>query len=53
VDAGTGRIEAVELTTNDLDDGSRVGSLLDQVADPLLASFTGNGAYPASRRRRL
>jgi Transposase DDE domain len=44
VDAGTGRIEAVELTTNDLDDGSRVGSLLDQVADPL-ASFTGDGAY--------
>jgi hypothetical protein len=44
VDAGTGRIEAVELTTNDLDDGSRVGPLLDQVADPL-ASFTGDGAY--------
>jgi hypothetical protein len=48
VDAGTGRIEAVELTTNDLDDGSRVGSrvgsLLDQAADPL-ASSTGDGAY--------
>jgi Transposase DDE domain len=44
VDAGTGRIEAVELTTNDLDDGSRVGPLLDQVAAPL-ASFTGDGAY--------
>src|SRR3712207_3120312 len=29
VDAGTGRIEAVELTANDLDDGSRIGSLLD------------------------
>ena len=44
VDAGTGRVEAVQLTANDLDDGSRVGSLLDQVADPL-ASFTGDGAY--------
>jgi Transposase DDE domain len=44
VDAGTGRIEAVELTTNDLDDGSQVGSLLDQVTGPI-ASFTGDGAY--------
>jgi hypothetical protein len=44
VDAGTGRIEAVELTTSEVDDGSRVGPLLDQVADPL-ASFTGDGAY--------
>src|SRR5215207_9362684 len=40
VDAGTGRIEAVELTTSEVDDGSRVGPLLNQVADPL-ASFTG------------
>ena len=44
LDAGTGRIEAVELTTSEVDDGSRVGPLLDQVADPL-ASFTGDGAY--------
>jgi len=44
MDAGTGRIEAVELTTSEVDDGSRVGPLLDQVADPL-ASFTGDGAY--------
>jgi Transposase DDE domain len=44
VDAGTGRIEAVELTTSEADDGSRVGPLLDQVDDPL-ASFTGDGAY--------
>jgi hypothetical protein len=29
VDAGTGRIEAVELTASDVDDGSRVGPLLD------------------------
>jgi hypothetical protein len=44
MDAGTGRIEAVELTGHETDDGSRVGPLLDQVADPL-ASFTGDGAY--------
>jgi hypothetical protein len=44
VDAGTGRIEAVELTGNETDDGSRVGPLLDQVAAPV-ASFTGDGAY--------
>ena len=44
VDAGTGQIMATELTTNDIDDGSRVGPLLDQVAGPI-ASFTGDGAY--------
>jgi Transposase DDE domain len=44
VDAGTGRIEAVELTTSDADDGSRVGPLLDQV-DGAVASLTGDGAY--------
>jgi Transposase DDE domain len=44
VDAGTGRIEAVELTAGEVDDGSRVGPLLDQMAEPL-ASFTGDGAY--------
>jgi hypothetical protein len=44
VDASTGRIEAVELTGNETDDGSRVGPLLDQVAAPV-ASFTGDGAY--------
>jgi hypothetical protein len=44
VDADTGRIEAVELTGHEADDGSRVGPLLDQVTDPL-ASFTGDGAY--------
>ena len=44
MDAETGRIEAVELTTSEVDDGSRVGSLLDQVASPV-ASFTGDGAY--------
>jgi hypothetical protein len=44
VDAGTGQIMATELTTHDIDDGSRVGSLLDQVEGPI-ASFTGDGAY--------
>ena len=44
VDADTGRIEAVELTTNDVDDASRVGPLLDQVDGPI-ASVTGDGAY--------
>jgi hypothetical protein len=44
VDAGTGRIEAVELTGNETDDRSQVGPLLDQVAAPV-ASFTGDGAY--------
>ena len=44
VDADTGRIVASELTTHDVDDGSQVGPLLDQVAGPV-ASFTGDGAY--------
>src|SRR5689334_17088853 len=44
VDAGTGRIEAVELTTSEADDGSRVGALLDQL-EGAVASFTGDGAY--------
>ena len=44
VDADTGQIVASELTTNDVDDGSQVGPLLDQVQAPV-ASFTGDGAY--------
>jgi hypothetical protein len=44
VDAGTGQIMAAELSTNDVDDGSKVGPLLDQVAGPV-ASLTGDGAY--------
>jgi hypothetical protein len=44
MDADTGRIVASELTTHDVDDGSQVGPLLDQVTGPL-ASFTGDGAY--------
>ena len=44
VDADTGRIVAAALTTNDVDDGSQVGPLLDQIDDSI-ASFTGDGAY--------
>jgi hypothetical protein len=44
VDADTGGIVAVALTTNDVDDGSQVGALLDQIDGPI-ASFTADGAY--------
>jgi hypothetical protein len=44
VDAETGEILASELTASDVDDGSRVGSLLDQITAPL-ASFVGDAAY--------
>jgi Transposase DDE domain len=44
LNAETGEIVAAELTTNDVDDASQVGSLLGQVAGPV-ASFTGDGAY--------
>ena len=50
MEGDTGRIVASELTTNDVDDGSQVGPLLDQVTGPV-ASFTGErGVRP---RRRL
>jgi hypothetical protein len=44
VDAETGQILASELTPHDVDDGSQVEPLLDQISDPL-ASLTGDGAY--------
>ena len=44
VDADTGRIHAADLTTSDIDDGTQVKPLLDQIAAPL-ASLTGDGAY--------
>jgi hypothetical protein len=44
VDAETGQILVSELTASDVDDGSQVELLLDQIAAPL-ASFTGDGAY--------
>jgi hypothetical protein len=45
VDAGTGQIAAVALTGPDVDDGSQVAPLLDQVPEPAVASFVGDGAY--------
>jgi hypothetical protein len=44
VDARTGQILASELTPHEVDDGSQVEPLLDQITAPL-ASFTGDGAY--------
>ena len=44
VDAATGEITAAELTTNDVDDGSQVGSLLDRVE---------GGGRLVHRRRRV
>jgi hypothetical protein len=44
VDADTGEIIAAGLTSKDVDDGSQVGPLLEQIAGPV-ASFTGDGAY--------
>src|SRR5947209_2591100 len=44
VNADTGEIVAAELTASDVDDGSQVGPLLDQVGRPV-ASFTGDGAF--------
>jgi Transposase DDE domain len=44
MDANTGEIVATALTTNDTDDASQIGPLLDQVEKPL-ASLTADGAY--------
>ena len=44
LDANTGQIVATALTTKDVNDGSQVGPLLDQVAASV-ASFTAGGAY--------
>jgi hypothetical protein len=52
VDAGTHEIVASELTANEVDDASRVGSLLDQV-EGALATFTGDGAYDTEGTYRL
>src|SRR5690242_8315466 len=37
-------MRAGSITTKEMDDGTQVGPLLDQITDPL-ASFTGDGAY--------
>lgn len=44
VDAATGQVVAAMLTTNDIDDGTQVSTLLDQVDGPI-ASITADGAY--------
>lgn len=44
VDADTGEIVATTLTSYDVDDGSQIAPLLDQVGGPV-ASFTGDGAF--------
>ena len=44
MDADTGQIVAAALTTKEIDDGSQVGPLLDQVAASIV-SFTADGAY--------
>lgn len=44
VDAETGQILASELTPHEVDDGSQVEPLLDQITASL-ASLTGDGAY--------
>ena len=44
MDAGTGQIVAATLTRKEVDDGSQVGPLLDQVAAPV-SSLTADGAY--------
>ena len=48
VDADTGQIVAAALTTNGVDDGSRVGPLLNQIDRPV-AAFTGAGADDQER----
>jgi hypothetical protein len=44
LDADAGENVAAAMTRNDVDDGSQVGPLLEQIAGPI-ASFTGDGAY--------
>ncbi len=44
MEAGTGRIVASALTTNDVEDGAQADPLLDQ-ATGSVASVTGDGAY--------
>src|SRR3954469_725962 len=48
MEAETGQIVAAALTAKEVDDGSEVGPLLDQVATSV-ASFTGDGAYDQER----
>jgi hypothetical protein len=43
-DADTGQIIAADLISNDVDEGSQVGGLLERIVGPV-ASFTSDGAY--------
>src|SRR5450631_525951 len=44
VDADSGEIVAVEVTTKEIDDAAMADALLGQIADPI-ASFTADGGY--------
>jgi hypothetical protein len=44
VDAASGRVVTALLTPQDVDDGSKVGPLLDQVTEPV-AAVIADGAY--------
>jgi len=48
INAGSGEIVAIELTTKDVDDAAQTDTLLDQITDPV-ASFTADGAYDQDR----
>ncbi|WP_328702507.1 transposase [Belnapia arida] len=50
IDADAGRIVVSALTDRDVDDGSQVGPLLDQVDGPV-PSVTGDGAYDRTASR--
>jgi hypothetical protein len=50
LDTDIGETIAAELTGYDVDDGSQVGPLPEQIAGPI-ASFTGDSAYDTTRMR--
>src|SRR3954454_19073388 len=53
IDARTGTIVASTLTSKEVDDAAELGSLLDQVEEPL-AAVVADGAYdPGSANGRL
>jgi hypothetical protein len=51
VNAGTGQILASTLTTNNVDDASQIGPLLDKIHDPI-ASFTGGWQRRSGHSKR-
>ena len=48
LDAGSGQIVAASLTRKEVDDGAKVGSLLDQITG-VVASFIADGGYDQDR----